>query len=608
MSAPPAGPPQARSVSRQRFAAPALLLFAALLATSPLLIRGASCGHDFDFHVVSWFDALHAWRQGISYPHWSPSSNYGAGEPRFVFYPPLTWMLGAALGAILPWTLVPFALTFLLLAGTGFGTRALARQAMAEGPAALAGCLAIFSGYALFDAIERTDFGELAGGLWLPLLLLFLLRDRQPSARLWRRAFDGSAAPLALVFAGAWLSNDPLGVIASYLLAAVALAAAILWRSWAPILRSSAAVLLGLGLAAFYLAPAIYEQRWVDIRDAIADPGAQIRNSWLFVFKGDAALGGHNSVLRTVSLICVAMVALAVLGVLVCWRRRTLPGVSLPSPARWWIPLALIPPAVLLLQLPVSAPLWDHLPKLAFLQFPWRWLVAVVAPMAIFLAAALWPAGLRRFWLRAAAVSVLACYFLTGVNLAARTFFLPCDNQDAVRDMVAAYHQGIGFDGDQEYGPRHTDPDALAGQLPDACFNTNPYVVLGKFSPDDGMPEWTPDQGSCLATFDGVASNSGPSAEHLRILASLPLPGYLILGLRRYPAWQVRVNGRPPADLPERDDGLLTVPVPAGQVDLTIDWAATPDVLFGRGLSALAFLLLAALWAFERNPSRARLS
>ncbi|MGB6974308.1 MAG: hypothetical protein WBD67_06465 [Terracidiphilus sp.] len=595
-----------------RFFAPSIvLLLAAFLAASPLLMRGASCGHDFDFHLASWFDALHSWSQGIPYPHWASSSNYGAGEPLFVFYPPLTWMLGAALGAVLPWSMVPFAVTFLLLAGTGFGTRALAREFLPKGPAVLAGCLAIFSGYVLFDAIERADYGELAGGLWIPLLLLYLLRDRQPSAGLLRRAFHGSAVPLALVFAAAWLSNAPLGVIASYLLAAVALVAAFLGRSWAPILRAAVAAPLGLGAAGFYLAPAIYEQRWVDIRAATTQPGEHIYESWLFAFRGDTTLVVHDAILRSASGICLAMVALALVGLLICARRgalssSTLPGHAHRNTARWWIPLALIPPAVFLLQLPLTAPLWDFLPKLKYLQFPWRWLIALVAPMALFCAAALWPANLRRRSLRFASLAVLACYFAAGLALASHTFYQVCDDQDAVAPMLASYHEGDGFDGDQEYAPLGTKTTLVAEGLPFACFNSNPTVPLGVYSTDDEMIEWAPDQHTCLATFP--AAPNAHSAEHLRLNATLPQPGYLILRLRRFPAWRIRVNGQAPASLPPRTDGLLAVPVSAGPVRLAVDWTTTLDVLLGRGLTALSLILLAALWAFERKPSRARLS
>ena len=98
---------------------PAVILVAAVVALAPQLVRGNSCGHDFDFHLLSWLDVQQNWRHGLFYPHWAPSANFGAGEPRFVFYPPLTWMLGALLGLALPWQWVPVALTFLLLAGTG---------------------------------------------------------------------------------------------------------------------------------------------------------------------------------------------------------------------------------------------------------------------------------------------------------------------------------------------------------------------------------------------------------------------------------------------------------------------------------------------------------
>jgi hypothetical protein len=171
-----------------RFAGPTLILFAAAVAVAPQLVHGNSCGHDFDFHLVSWFDCLTSWRHGIVYPHWTPSANFGAGEPRFVFYPPLTWMLGAALGMVMPWQFVPVALTFLLLAGTGLGTRALARQALDDGAATLAGCAALFSGYALFCAYERAAFGELAGGFWIPNLPRSARKDGAPSWLWWWQA------------------------------------------------------------------------------------------------------------------------------------------------------------------------------------------------------------------------------------------------------------------------------------------------------------------------------------------------------------------------------------------------------------------------------------
>ena len=44
---------------------PALILLAAAVATAPQLLRGNTCGHDFDIHLVSWFDCLNSWRHGI---------------------------------------------------------------------------------------------------------------------------------------------------------------------------------------------------------------------------------------------------------------------------------------------------------------------------------------------------------------------------------------------------------------------------------------------------------------------------------------------------------------------------------------------------------------
>src|SRR6202167_1720446 len=119
-----------QAVLRKALAGDGILLIplAALIACSPRIFRGVSCGHDFEFHLISWCETKRSWSEGIFYPHWAQTPNWGAGEPRFVFYPPLTWMLGALLGLIFPWTLAPIAMTFLTLAGTGLATRALALE------------------------------------------------------------------------------------------------------------------------------------------------------------------------------------------------------------------------------------------------------------------------------------------------------------------------------------------------------------------------------------------------------------------------------------------------------------------------------------------------
>jgi len=606
-----------------RLVGPSLILLAAALATLPLLLHGASCGHDFDFHLVSWMDAQASWRQGLLYPHWAASANFGAGEPRFIFYPPLTWMLGAALGSLLPWVLVPLALTFLLLAGTGLATRALARQALADAPATLAGCFAIFSGYTLFTAYERTAFGELAGGIWIPLLLLFALRDRriqEPAAGVLdlvvgstkhsalRSALDGSALPLALVIAGAWLSNAPLGVMACYLLAFVALAAALFGRSWAPALRAVVAVGLGLALAAFFLLPAAFEQRWVAIQQATDDPGERIENSFLFSHHTDPGMEFHDVELHRASLLTVSMTAVALLGLLIAWRRG-----KLPARRGWWGPLALLPIILLLLQLPVSLPVWNLLPKLRFLQFPWRWLVALEAPMGIFFAAAVWPDEASQRQLRKVVTTGFVLLFFGASIFAARSFFQVCDEEDAVTPMWNVHQSGKGFAGTEEYYPIGFDSSVLLQPgLPDGCLGSLRVAAIPNPEPNpapsaaESPAEAPPDVARevCDATF---ASMSGRT-ENMHIVGALPHGGDLILRRIVSPAWQVTLNGQGVTPHAAADVPLLVIPVAKGSLDLRVNWVATPDVVLGRWITALAILLLTALCVLERMLGRPHLS
>jgi len=595
----------ARKIATQhRLLGPALILLTAGAATAPILLHGPFCGDDLEFHMVSWFDVQQSWRQGVAFPHWMPSANYGAGEPRFLFYPPLTWMLGAALGFVLPWRWVPAAMIFLFLVGTGWATRALARQALPDGTATLAGCAAVCSGFALFTAYERTAFAELTGGFWIPLLLLFALRDRIPvaglrSRPLWFEALNGSMIGLALVVAGAWLSDGPVGLMSSYLLAAVSFAASILGRTWTPLLRSLISGALGVGLAALYLVPVAREQSWVDLTAAADYPVFKIENNWLFERHAGSFWAPFDAFLHRASVIGVAMIAAALLCALLLFARHRLltpwgssscpeEPVNPPFSTPWWVLLAWIPVVVLFLQLPISLPVWNVFPKLRFLQYPWRWDLLVEAPMAIFCAAVVWPGPSTRRPLRRGVAAVCALVFFASIAYASRSFLRTCKDGETTAELREQFLSGRGLEGADEYEPLDADHWKIAKGLPDGCFSAAADTVLGVAATTDAIPVWRRDQGSC----EMVASSALRQPEHLRIDLVAPHAGFLILKLLSFPAWRMRVNDRTVEPSDARDDGLMAVAVPQGPVQVTADWSTTPDVIAGRTMSAAGLVLL----------------
>jgi hypothetical protein len=608
------------------------VMLTALLVASVRIVRGTSCGHDFDFHLISWLEVQRAWQQGIPYPHWAQSPNWGAGEARFVFYPPLTWMVGAALGTILAWDWVPAVLTFLCLLGAGLATRKLARGFLPAPAATLAGCLAACAPYALFTAFERTAFGELAAAGWVPLMLSFMLPRRaeapaQVSARagqgsppgalsirraglrFWTRIGTRSSSPqpvavvpVALALAGAWLTNAPAGVMCSYVLAFVAILLAALDRSFFPLLRAMAAAALGLGLSASYLVPAAWEQRWIAIQQAV-DVGMRVSDSWLFAHHAGADFELHDQVLRLASILVVFTAVMAFGGLLVALRGRVLPRSRTTSlPLAVWLPLALLIPAIVVLQFPVSAPVWTLLPKLAFLQFPWRWLMVLSVPYSIFLAAATPLATPRtRLWSTLSWSAAMLALTISG----ALVFFQFCDAEDKVDNQLANFQAGAGVAGTDEYAALGSDNTLVASGLPDACLVNDPAQVLGESdagTEDPVAPVWFPEQGSCDDTFQARIWRN----EYKLLDLDSDHAGFVILRLRRYPAWRITLDGKSVPAALDREDGLIAVPVPEGQSTLEVRWQTTPDVWWGREISLAALALLAAVWGIERTGRRRR--
>jgi hypothetical protein len=686
-----------------------LLPLIALLVLHPLLLHGPSCGQDQLFHIQSWLDAAAQLRHG-HYPTWAITPAFHAGEPRFLFYPPLSWLLGALLITLtsalhLPTVAAPIAFDLIALTSAGLAFHRLARHFVSPSAALLSAALYLANPYMLYNALERSAYAELLAATWIPLLFLGILRSR-PTIR-------GIAIPLALL----WLTNAPAAVMGSYTLALLALLriasclclsffhsehreepafrAQRLQRTSAPAKPSdtkappkigypeaSASGLispqkkrgfstwgmpslalaktflygaaLGLALPAFYLIPAAIQRKYVQVAMAII-PNMRFQDNFLFTATSDAP---HNAVNRTVSYLALALLAATVLTLSAYFLRKQrhlnitgelirrtdaeaavqttasspgtefmeregviLSGAKDPESAsldhtdqtlsttnaRALAPtLALLTLLIAFLLVPLSTPIWLHLPELAFLQFPWRLLTILSAVLALALALLLNHPAAR---LRPAVLTTLALVLplalgILGYHLYAQS----CDPADSPSTAAALFASGHGVPPTDEYTPIGADNDVLRSNNP--AF----WLLPDTLSPDNPAPNTTPTPSEinpAISTDDipipssETLSSTPPPSFSIRPA----LPSILVLNLRAYPNWSVTrsVPGQPlPIATPPlpRDDGLIAIPVEAGPSTITITWRRSLDQNLGLTISLIALFLLALTFRFD--PIRRR--
>ena len=370
---------------------------------------------------------------------------FNAGEPRFIFYPPLSWTLGALLGLLLPWTLVPAAFIWIALTLAGLTFRRLALPYTTPASATLGATLYLANPYMLFTAFERSAFAELLAAALLPLLLAAILPRPLDTATTPRRILR-IAIPLGLI----WLTNAPAAVMFTYALAFLALLR--LLTSTRPASRfplaltTTGGTLLGLALAAIYIVPAAFERRFVQIQMVIME-GMRVDDHFLFHRMSGHTPDDlfHNDVVRTASLIALTLLAAIALAAFAALRRQL--ALQTPSAPSLLLPLLTLAAVVAFLLLPVSLPLWHHLPQLAFLQFPWRLsaLLGAIFALLVTLALPRIPSSPRVLYpLLAALVLTLPAWFL---------FHQSCDLEDSIPARVALYHSPLGTEATDEYTP-----------------------------------------------------------------------------------------------------------------------------------------------------------
>ena len=453
---------------------------------------------------------------------------------------------------IVPWLFVPVAFDICAIFLAGLAMHAGAREWFSEPDATLIAVAYALNPYMLLTVYVRSAFAEMLAASLLPLMVLWIVRDR-PARQLF--------LPLAVTVAAAWLTNVPAAILMTYAAVVLLAAMTVLRRNSRVFLFGAGAIVLGMALAAFYIVPVLYEKNWITLGQVLS-AGVRPSDNFLFARTGEIQ---HDRFLRHLSWLAVGELAVTTLAIFATrsWRKN--------RPKLWWS-LMILTVMSLSLMLPVSVWVYRLMPDLRFVQFPWRWLLILSAAYAVFVVAAV-----GRFRGKPWFYAVFFAALIASCNL---TLQARCDPADTPFMISNLYHTGYGYTGTDEYVPAGGDNYEIKPDFPQ-------FRLRG----EDGA---APPAGAYARV-----SHWSTYRKQLTVGSSQPLQ--VELRLMNYPAWQARRNGSRIGLGSDELTGRMVLALPAGHSEVDVRFVRTPDLWLGDGISLAALIFLGGFWYVERD-------
>jgi hypothetical protein len=537
---------------------PVLLISAvAVVALLPVVVFGIPNGADLFNHyrfALPFYDSL---RSGVFYPGWLAESNNGLGDPRFRFYPPgLYYVLAATRTLFGDWYAGSIACFVLLSVLAGLGLYFWARTFFEPKLAMWAGIFFTIAPYRLNQIYQASLLSEYAACSVLPFAFAFV-------ERICRRKKAYDIAGLAVSYALLLLTHLPLAVIGSLSLAGYAILR-LERKNLAPtLMRLAFGVFLGLGASAFFWTTMLAELPW--IKGNSSQPKSYYDYRLNFVFS-PSALTNRNTWYAN-------LLTLALLGFFL--PATVLVSRFLKKEWRGLFAVAILFIVTLLMSTPMSRPIWAIVPKLAEVQFPWRWLSITSMAGSLLLAASIpsWRERISHWRPRDLAVVLV---FVLSLGF---TF------NEVIRES--------------EYLPRDRFQPLL-------------HEIRGAVSFKDWLPIWASEllqvdkmNGQVEASTRPVTITAWQPERRLFHIAAGP-SSVARVRTYYYPHWLATEGGRS-LNTSAAADGTLSVTVPDRAVDVEVVFREPGRVrvaAFVSAIAALAILALAILgWSRPRTSS-----
>lgn len=539
---------------------------------------------------------------GDFYPRWLFGMNAGLGSPVFQFYGPVPYYITALFRPLLGhdpegWLQLGLAASLAVIA-SGFTAYAWLKRLAGERAALIGAVLYMSAPYHLaVDLYQRFFFAELWGFVWMPLIML--------CARESMCGGKGAMAGLSLIYALLIMTHLPTTLLFSWVPVAYVLWMAEPGDRLGPFVRLAGGMLLGMGLSAVFLLPAMSTQQYV-LFGQMESGFYYFSNHFLFCGPrlNDARL---NEYLRYLGIVVSLMLFVS----FAAWQlgRLNQQAEERRESTFWMLSAAIC----FFMQIYLSKPLWEGLAILQTVQFPGRFNTVFTLAMAVLVAS--WVSskavpsvrGDAAMWVIVALLLLLhslpvlkgyAHYRLwsttpTLVSLVTSTNKMRVDTKveaNSELDRAAVLLEAAKISRYNFFLPRWSNPD---------LFVDTPEGVRA-------MRELaTRTEKAVLVEGTGSVMVKHWQPPHIELAVKAETA--LRLGLLQlyYPGWVARLDvGSTRLEVGSyRPDGLLEVKVPAGTHRILIGREPLPEERAGQIISGVSLVGLAvfSLWPCRRR-------
>lgn len=491
---------------------------------------------------------------------WAPDLRYG--EPLFNFYAPLPYYLGALihfLGFNFIWVAkILFVLSSILSAVAVY---VLVNKLFGRKAGILAAVLYTWAPYRAVDMYVRGSLSETWAFVFFPLIFY-------SSLILSQKASLKNISLLAFSLAGLFLTHNVTTLMFLPFLGLWWVYLILREKRWMIALYLLSASILGFGLSAFFLLPAIFESAFIQTKyltvgyfDFRAHFVAFKQFFSLFWGYGSSVWGPNDGLSFQVGFINLVILGLA--AILAIFHRRD------RKFFRLLLLLGISFMFSIFLQHNKSAFIWEAIPLMAFIQFPWRFL-----GISIFIVSLV--GGTLVPYLEK---KLLPVYFILIIATIGSTlaYFKPKEYADDsfFDKFLHVESMKRGVDLTKDYLP-------IWVQTVDGERFGIPRAEKGEIKVNSFMKAPSSAEGSIQVFTDSV----------------IQLPIFY------FPGWGVRTNNQPiNLQLPSKD-GLIKFELPKGEYKIEVEFKDTPVRIVGNMISLVSFIFMVGVLMYKRYKLR----